>query len=41
MRILDASAGFSLPLTGVRGKGTVRIHEDIEHNIPIIEKQLA
>ena len=28
----------NMPYKGVRGKGTVRIHEDIEHNIPITEK---
>jgi hypothetical protein len=27
-----------MPYKGVRGKGTVRIHEDIERNIPITEK---
>lgn len=26
------------PYKGVRGKGTVRVHEDIDHNIPIAEK---
>ena len=28
----------NMPYKGVRGKGTVRIHEDIEHNIPISNK---
>ena len=28
----------NMPYKGVRGKGTVRIHEDIEYNIPITEK---
>ena len=28
----------NMPYKGVRGKGTVRIHEDIERNIPITEK---
>jgi general stress protein 26 len=28
----------NVPYKGVRGKGTVRIHEDIEYNIPITEK---
>jgi general stress protein 26 len=27
-----------MPYKGVSGKGTVRIHEDIKHNIPITEK---
>ena len=26
------------PYKGVKGKGKVKIHEDIEHNIPIAEK---
>lgn len=26
------------PYKGVRGKGTIKIHEDIAHNIPIAEK---
>jgi general stress protein 26 len=26
------------PYEGVRGKGTARIHENIDHNIPIAEK---
>ena len=26
------------PYKGVRGKGTARIHENIDHNIPIAEK---
>jgi len=26
------------PYKGVRGKGKVKIHEDINHNIPIAEK---
>ena len=28
----------TLPYKGVRGKGRVKIHEDITHNIPIAEK---
>jgi hypothetical protein len=28
----------NMPYKGVRGKGTVRIHEDMEHNMPITEK---
>lgn len=28
----------NMPYKGVRGKGTVRIHEDLEHNMPITEK---
>jgi hypothetical protein len=28
----------NLPYKGVRGKGKVKIHEDISHNIPIAEK---
>jgi hypothetical protein len=28
----------NLPYKGVRGKGKVKIHEDINHNIPIAEK---
>jgi len=28
----------SPPYKGVRGKGKVKIHEDINHNIPIAEK---
>ncbi len=27
-----------MPYKGVRGKGNVRIHEDINHNMPIAEK---
>jgi uncharacterized protein YhbP (UPF0306 family) len=27
-----------LPYKGVRGKGKVRIHEDVDHNIPIAEQ---
>jgi uncharacterized pyridoxamine 5'-phosphate oxidase family protein len=27
-----------MPYKGVRGKGKVKIHEDINHNIPIAEK---
>jgi hypothetical protein len=26
------------PFKGVRGKGTVKIHEDVNHNIPITRK---
>jgi nitroimidazol reductase NimA-like FMN-containing flavoprotein (pyridoxamine 5'-phosphate oxidase superfamily) len=26
------------PYKGVRGKGTVKIHEDVNHNIPVAEK---
>jgi len=26
------------PFKGVRGKGRVRIHEDVKHNIPIVKK---
>ncbi len=26
------------PYKGVRGKGKVKIHEDIDHNVPIAEK---
>lgn len=26
------------PFKGVRGKGTVKIHEDVDHNIPIVKK---
>jgi hypothetical protein len=26
------------PYKGVRGKGMVKIHEEIDHNIPIAEK---
>jgi general stress protein 26 len=28
----------NLPYKGVRGKGKVKMHEDINHNIPIAEK---
>lgn len=28
----------NMPYKGVRGKGTVRIHEDIQHNVTISEK---
>jgi hypothetical protein len=28
----------NLPYKGVRGKGKVKIHEDINHNMPIAEK---
>ena len=28
----------NIPYKGVRGKGKVKIHEDISHNIPIAEK---
>jgi general stress protein 26 len=28
----------NIPYKGVRGKGTVRISEDVNHNLPIIEK---
>lgn len=26
------------PYKGVRGKGKIKIHDDVEHNIPIVEK---
>ena len=29
------------PYNGVRGKGSVRIHEDIEFNVPIAEKTMV
>jgi hypothetical protein len=31
----------NIPYKGVRGKGTVRISEDVNYNLPIIEKILV
>ena len=39
LKILNANPGFGAPpFKGVRGKGSVKIHEDVNYNVPIAEK---